>query len=175
MFPTDSPDSGELRVLLKELLAAVPWASGCRHPTSGQSLPAKAAGAERPGRAAGQSPRRRRRGGRPGVQAAAGPGLRVAADSDWLEDHWESLWNWAVTVTVKLESWQRRPQWLAVTVTEVTGIVTGTSRIMPGCTVTVLNLNHDVLTSSLLGLGCNGGVFNLYYAYFLRAADVLEL
>ena len=55
------------------------------------------------------------------------------------------------------------------------GIVTGTSRIMPGCTVTVLNLNHDVLTSSLLGLGCNGGVFNLYYAYFLRAADVLEL
>jgi hypothetical protein len=58
---------------------------------------------------------------------------------------------------------------------EVTGIVTGTSRIMPGCTVTVLNLNHDVLTSSLLGLGCNGGVFNLYYAYFLRAADVLEL
>jgi len=69
MFPTDSPEL-ELRVLLKELLAAVPWASGCRHPTSGQSLPAKAAGAERPGRAAGQSPPARRPGagrGRPGA------------------------------------------------------------------------------------------------------------
>ena len=46
--------------------------------------------------------------------------------------------------------------------------MTGTSRIMPGCTVTVLNLNHDVLTSSLLGLGCNGDIFNLYYAYFFK-------
>ncbi len=45
----------------------------------------------------------------------------------------------------------------------MTGTVTG--KIMPGCTMTLLNLNHDVLNFAwMYSVTSNGDVFDLYYA-----------